>query len=216
MSRKNNILGLPELEKSWLSWYFHTYEHLKFHAQLRWAWKKFYWAISVYPVLICRLTSVSQDIFLVAHIRNSISRNCKLFLTLRRWTSTNEFFFKKNMNFADWRTNMSNRWRFLSWFRKAQLVSFIPWLHILTEFQNLFHRKVTLSSQKRAVFCSVRRYQVYSCQGRIGIEEWYLCETIRGRRVTTERVKVVLLLCTSCDDSLEALLSVRPSVCPTL
>ena len=31
MSRKNNILGLS----------FHTYEQLKFNAQLSWAWKKF-------------------------------------------------------------------------------------------------------------------------------------------------------------------------------
>ena len=34
ISRKKSILGLPEPEKSCLSWYFHTYEHLKFHAQL--------------------------------------------------------------------------------------------------------------------------------------------------------------------------------------
>ena len=42
MSRKNGILSLSKPEKSWISWYFHTYEHLKFHAQLSWAWKKFY------------------------------------------------------------------------------------------------------------------------------------------------------------------------------
>ena len=42
MSRKNSILGLPESEKSWISWYFDTYEHLKFHAQFSWTWKKFY------------------------------------------------------------------------------------------------------------------------------------------------------------------------------
>ena len=41
MSRKNSILGLSESEESWI-WYFYTYEHLKFHAQLSWAWKKFY------------------------------------------------------------------------------------------------------------------------------------------------------------------------------
>ena len=35
ISRKNNILGLYEPEK--ISWYFNTYEHLKFHAQLSWA-----------------------------------------------------------------------------------------------------------------------------------------------------------------------------------
>ena len=42
MNRKNSILGLSEPEKSWISWYFHTYEKLKFYAQLSWAWKKFY------------------------------------------------------------------------------------------------------------------------------------------------------------------------------
>ena len=42
MSRKNSILSLSEPEKCWLYWYFHTYEHLKFHAQVSWAWKKFY------------------------------------------------------------------------------------------------------------------------------------------------------------------------------
>ena len=42
LSRKNCILGLSEPKKSQISWYFYTYEHLKFHAQLSWAWKKFY------------------------------------------------------------------------------------------------------------------------------------------------------------------------------
>ena len=42
MSRKNSILGWSEPGKSWISRYFFTYEHLKFHAQLSWAWKKFY------------------------------------------------------------------------------------------------------------------------------------------------------------------------------
>ena len=41
MSRKNSILGLSEPEKSLISWYFYTYEHLKFHAQLSWAWNIF-------------------------------------------------------------------------------------------------------------------------------------------------------------------------------
>ena len=35
MSRKNSIL-------CYISWYFYTYEQLKFHAQLSWAWKKLY------------------------------------------------------------------------------------------------------------------------------------------------------------------------------
>ena len=34
MSRKNSILGLSEPKKSCFSWYFYTYELLKFHAQL--------------------------------------------------------------------------------------------------------------------------------------------------------------------------------------
>ena len=42
MNRKNSLLHLSEPEKSWISWYSYTLEHLKFHAQLRWAWKKFY------------------------------------------------------------------------------------------------------------------------------------------------------------------------------
>ena len=42
MSRKNSILSLSEPEKCCISWYFHTYKHFKFHAQLSWVWKKFY------------------------------------------------------------------------------------------------------------------------------------------------------------------------------
>ena len=42
MSGKNSILGLSEPKKNWISWYFYTYEHLKFHAQVSWPWKKFY------------------------------------------------------------------------------------------------------------------------------------------------------------------------------
>ena len=42
MSGKNNILSLPEPEISPISRYFYTSEHLKFHAQLSWARKKFY------------------------------------------------------------------------------------------------------------------------------------------------------------------------------
>ena len=33
-SGKNSILGLSEPKISQISWYFYTYEHLKFHAQL--------------------------------------------------------------------------------------------------------------------------------------------------------------------------------------
>ena len=33
------ILGLSKPEKSWISWFFYTYDHLKFHARLSWAWK---------------------------------------------------------------------------------------------------------------------------------------------------------------------------------
>ena len=35
ISMKNSILGLSEHKKSWISWYVYTYEHLKFHAQLK-------------------------------------------------------------------------------------------------------------------------------------------------------------------------------------
>ena len=41
MSRKNSILYLAEPKKSRISWYFYTYEHLKFHTQLSWAQKSF-------------------------------------------------------------------------------------------------------------------------------------------------------------------------------
>ena len=41
-SRKNSILSLSEQKMSQISWFFYIYEHLKFHAQLSWAWKKFY------------------------------------------------------------------------------------------------------------------------------------------------------------------------------
>ena len=40
--QKNSSLGLSEPKKWWISWYFYTYEHFKFHTQLSWAWKKFY------------------------------------------------------------------------------------------------------------------------------------------------------------------------------
>ena len=42
MSRKNSIPGMSEPEKCWISWYFNAYEHLKFYAQLSWAWKNVY------------------------------------------------------------------------------------------------------------------------------------------------------------------------------
>ena len=39
---KKSILGLSEPEKCWISWYFYTYEQLKFYAKLSWASKCFY------------------------------------------------------------------------------------------------------------------------------------------------------------------------------
>ena len=42
MSQKNSILGLFEPKKAEIFIDFYTYEHLKFHAQLSWAFKKFY------------------------------------------------------------------------------------------------------------------------------------------------------------------------------
>ena len=55
MSRKNSILDFFEPKKSRISWYFYTYEHLKFPAQLSWVWKKFYylWACCVSYWLWC-------------------------------------------------------------------------------------------------------------------------------------------------------------------
>ena len=41
MSRKNSNLGVYEPEQCCISWYFYIYEHIKFHAQLSWAWRKF-------------------------------------------------------------------------------------------------------------------------------------------------------------------------------
>ena len=41
-AEKNSIQDLYGPEKCLISWYFHTYEHLKFHDQLSWEWKKFY------------------------------------------------------------------------------------------------------------------------------------------------------------------------------
>ena len=38
---ENSILGLSEPRDSQISRYFFTYEHLKFNAQLSWAWKSF-------------------------------------------------------------------------------------------------------------------------------------------------------------------------------
>ena len=42
MSGKNSILGSSEPNISQISWSIYTYEHLKFHAQLSWVWKKLY------------------------------------------------------------------------------------------------------------------------------------------------------------------------------
>ena len=42
ISGENSILGLSELNISQISWYFYTYKHLKFHAQMSLAQKKFY------------------------------------------------------------------------------------------------------------------------------------------------------------------------------
>ena len=43
MNGKNSFLCLSELKKEveFLD-IFYTFEHLKFHAQLSWAWNKFY------------------------------------------------------------------------------------------------------------------------------------------------------------------------------
>ena len=50
MNRKNSILGLSEPKHAEFRDIFLPYEHLQFHAQLSWAWKKFYnlwtWSLS--------------------------------------------------------------------------------------------------------------------------------------------------------------------------
>ena len=35
--QENSIQGLYDPEQCWISWYFYTNEHVKFHAQLIWA-----------------------------------------------------------------------------------------------------------------------------------------------------------------------------------
>ena len=94
MSRKNSILSLSESEKSWISWYFFTYELLKFHAQLSWAWKKFYnlglrpckWAcwFVFFPfahVVTLFSSSVSHRFFLFALLEEHLSKSSS---TLKR------------------------------------------------------------------------------------------------------------------------------------
>ena len=63
-SGKNSILRIWAL-KSQISWYFHTYEHLKFHAQLNLAWKKFITSLGPYQVdvLKTRKTTLALSIF---------------------------------------------------------------------------------------------------------------------------------------------------------
>ena len=60
ISWKNNILGLTAPEKSRISWYFYTYEYLEFHAQLSWAWKKFY-NLGAWVCTVCSGLSVSAS-----------------------------------------------------------------------------------------------------------------------------------------------------------
>ena len=63
MSRKNSILGLYDPEKCWTSRCFYTYEHLKFHALLSWAWKKFYNLGPRSQLLLSRTTIISRQIY---------------------------------------------------------------------------------------------------------------------------------------------------------
>ena len=58
MSRKNSILGLFEPKKAEFLDIFYTYEHLKFHAQLSWAWNKFY---NLGPILLSARIVVLQS-----------------------------------------------------------------------------------------------------------------------------------------------------------
>ena len=58
MSRKNSTLSLSEPKESRTAWYFYTYEHLKFHAQLSWAWKKFYNLGACFRILLSFLVNI--------------------------------------------------------------------------------------------------------------------------------------------------------------
>ena len=93
MSRKNSILNLPEPEKGWISWYFHTYEHLKFHAQLSWAWKKFY-NLEARPGSHVRFPTLQGPVFknltaslfnILLNFQRLISQICQYFLLEKMW-----------------------------------------------------------------------------------------------------------------------------------
>ena len=79
MSRKNSPLGLSEPKNADFFLYFHIYEHLKFHAQLSWAWKKFYnlkaWDLSLMQVRLDPATfSGDKDQDLLLQNPNSLAQ----------------------------------------------------------------------------------------------------------------------------------------------
>ena len=53
MTKWNFMLSWVEHEKSFNYWYFYFYDQVKFHAQLSWAWKKFYNLGAVSHLLYC-------------------------------------------------------------------------------------------------------------------------------------------------------------------
>ena len=76
MSGKNSIQGLPQPKTSRISWYFYTYEHLKFHAQLSWAWKKFYNLGANFSRILTENLSKAPHIFLAKMV---------VFLCINNW-----------------------------------------------------------------------------------------------------------------------------------
>ena len=101
MSRINSILGLSEPKKSWISWYFYTYEHLKFLAQLSWAWKKFYnlgaWIAGTtfdWNQFLCSqafLSLWSYTVILITVCSNSMKSVFCPLSELPQWGDTKEF-----------------------------------------------------------------------------------------------------------------------------
>ena len=82
MSRENSILHLSEPDKSWISWYFYTYEHLKFHAQLSWAQKKFY---NLGPRLFILTTAEIHDDCMARLGHEHMAVDSKEFFRPGRW-----------------------------------------------------------------------------------------------------------------------------------
>ena len=59
-STQLSMLSWVEHEKSLNCWYFYFYDQVKFHAQLSWAWKKFY---NLGAWVLCLIRSICQNIY---------------------------------------------------------------------------------------------------------------------------------------------------------